>query len=811
MLNPTSWQIGNGLYLVHQVISAAAAVPPKPEPVDHVTIVDASGSMWDDLPRVRAHLKAKWATLTNAGDTMTLLWFSGPGQCGILFEAIEPSLTTQAGIDRAIDKLQPVGLTSFKDPLVLVTAVLGRLTKLRGKKPTTNLFFMSDGCDKCSRRADILALMKGLSADVSSATMVSYGYYADLPLLTGMAEAVGGTVISSTNFRDYEPTFEKSMRKTGKGGPSKVQLVLDAPPVGGFVYAFDNGDIITPGVDALAGGRAGTSLPSYVTDVFYLSEVAVGKSAKLSSIAKEAGEGHALTSPQSTALSGAYALLSLFAQRIQPKIVWEVLRTLGDVRMIDDFFICFGKQRYVAFTQDAKAATFGEARYVRGYDPARAPREDAFTLLDLLDQMEADPRIRILSESDAFVYSRIGRKAVSKHEMLTVKESKEVDRVLDEMKAKTADRRVSPLLSGLDELDKILRNRTKPLKFHLDKEQAERGYSTDDLVRNASLANLSTRIKQTGYVDLSEEPDVPEHLRKLLPGRIQTYRYKTYTWMKDGLVHIDAVPLSVPKDVLDKFIAEGIFDPSTEPVLTVGDEHRIVLNVKKIPIITQRMVKAVSAASMAEKEWELLNLQAAFKVYNFYTPPRESKGFVQVFGAEAAKWLQDRGLTDFNGYRADTADAPATDKYVVRELNIKIPGFSSLPEVEDTRERMANEQKIAKDPSLGKGKGKLKGLTTSGKLLVPFIKEVDDFLDSDIYKKAADQTALFNRWVEDKKRDAREKTRKLNAELSKERLTVLVGQTWFFPTFDENTIKITLGGELREVTFALREDKEIDA
>lgn len=650
--------------------------------------------------------------------------------------------------------------------------------------------------------------------------MVSYGYYADLPLLTRMAECVGGTVISSVDFRDYEPTFEKAMRK-GKGGPKKIGLMLDVMPVGGFVFAFDNGDIITPGVDAANGGRAGVSVPSYVTDVFYLSEVAVGKNAKLEDIAKiigpsagtsmEQSAGRTVRGNEGSALSAAYALLSLFAQRIQPKIVWEVLRTLGDVRLIDDFSICFGKQRYVAFTQTARDATFGEGRYVRGYDPTRAPREDAFTLLDLLDMMEADPRIRILSESDAFVYSRIGRKAVSKYEMLTVKESQEVDRILDEMKAKVSERSVSPLLNGFDELEKILRNRVKPLKFHVDKEVAERGYSVDDLTRHSSLANLSTRIKQVGYVDLSEEPNVPEHLRKLLPGRIQTYRYKTYTWMKDGLVHIDAVPLSVPKDVLDKFVAEGIFDPSTEPVLAVGDEYRIVLNTKKIPVITQRMVKTVSAVDMAQKEWDLLNLQAAFKVYNFYTPPRDSTGFAKVYGAEAAKWLQDHGLTDYNGYKPDTTDALATDKYVVRELNIKIPGFSSLPEVEDTRERMENEAKIAKDPSLGKGKNKLKGLTTSGQLLVPFIQEVDDFRASDVYKKAANKDALFNRWVEDKKLEARNKTRKLNAELSKARMTVLVGQTWFFPTFDENKLKITLGGEEREVTFALREDKEIDA
>jgi hypothetical protein len=161
--------------------------------------------------------------------------------------------------------------------------------------------------------------------------------------------------------------------------------------------------------------------------------------------------------------------------------------------------------------------------------------------------------------------------------------------------------------------------------------------------------------------------------------------------------------------VLDKFVKEGIFDPSTEPVFQDGDDYRIVLNTKKIPIITQRMVKTASAASMAEKEWELLNLQAAFKVYNFYTKPRDSKGFAQVFGAEAATWLQERGLTDFNGYKPDTTDALGTDKYVVRELTVKIPGFSSLPDVEDTRERMENEKKIAKDPSQF-GKGAIQGV-----------------------------------------------------------------------------------------------------
>ena len=125
---PIYWQIAPDLFLAHQPTnSAASAQSTAPEPVHHVLVLDCSGSMYSDLPLIREQLKSKLPTLLGEDDTITLIWFSGRGECGILFEAVKPTLKDLADINRAIDRwLRPVGLTGFK---------LGCSTRLNRQMP----------------------------------------------------------------------------------------------------------------------------------------------------------------------------------------------------------------------------------------------------------------------------------------------------------------------------------------------------------------------------------------------------------------------------------------------------------------------------------------------------------------------------------------------------------------------------------------------------------------------------------------------------------------------------------------------------
>jgi hypothetical protein len=93
-----------------------------PKNVNHIFVVDVSGSMHYDLPLIRKQLKNKLPSLLNENDTITIIWFSGKNEAGILKEEVEvKTLKTLDDLNNAIDRwLVPIGLTAFLKPLELV-------------------------------------------------------------------------------------------------------------------------------------------------------------------------------------------------------------------------------------------------------------------------------------------------------------------------------------------------------------------------------------------------------------------------------------------------------------------------------------------------------------------------------------------------------------------------------------------------------------------------------------------------------------------------------------------------------------------
>lgn len=275
-MNAISYKVADGLFLVEQVVASKAAVAkPAAIPTNHVVIIDCSGSMSGDLPGIRQQLKAKLPKLLGAQDTISIIWFSGRGQFGVLLEA-EPvaTLTDLQQVNQAIDRwLRPVCLTGFKEPLEEAAALISRVGKARSGS-VFSLFFMSDGHDNCWPRADILKAVDKVAGGLSAATFVEYGYYADRPLLAAMAEKASGALIFSEDFDRYAPQFEAAMLKRPVGA-KRIEVKVDGDPVGGFAFAVSGGDLLTFAVE---GGKI--AVPEGTSTVAYLSASGVGVVAK---------------------------------------------------------------------------------------------------------------------------------------------------------------------------------------------------------------------------------------------------------------------------------------------------------------------------------------------------------------------------------------------------------------------------------------------------------------------------------------------------------------------------------------------------
>jgi hypothetical protein len=741
----TSHKIAESLFLVRQTVGKAKKAKPARAPINHILIVDCSGSMYYDLPHIRGQLKKKLPKLLHRDDTISIIWFSGRRQFGTLLEA-EPvaTLTDLQDVNAAIDRwLKPICLTGFKEPMEEATALIKRVGAKRPKS-VFSLFFMSDGHDNQWNRADILKTTQETAQGLAAATFVEYGNYADRPLLTAMAQKAGGTLIYAENFDRYAPTFESSLQKGASGAP-RVEVSIGGDPIEGFAFTADESDLISY---EAAGGKV--AVPEDTGWVAYLSPTPVGDVGDdIGKLAKAASKGK---HQDEQAMATAYAAVSLFSLRMKPDVVLPLLKALGDVRFIEHFGGCFGKQAYSAFMDSAKAASFGDGRFQEGWDPDKVPKDDAFTVLDLLRVLVDDDDNRLLLDSDDFRYKRIGRPT-----------------------------------------EQVVPEGCKELKFEADK--VSDGYPVNSLTLNESRPNISVLVKKEGTVDLSGRLKKKDH--KKVPRKFPTFIHRNYAIIKDGIINVDRLPVRMTKATIQALQAAGmpekcILPPKGETrqqTLTKvkkaakGRPVNFVVDLRAIPVINRQMVAATSAEDVFRKSFAMMQAKAAQKVFNSVKKeafPRESKGFKLVYGDEAAAWLKDVGITDYNGFNPKVTQAEASDYYIGKELNVKLKGLSSLPTLKVARDKTAS------------GKH-----TASSALMGPHVEEVDEFKDSDAYKKAADQGKVFEAWLDGQLQASRKEARKLMFQLAQIKFGVVVGQIWFseFKSLDENTMDIDVGGD----------------
>lgn len=770
-----TYRISDDLGLVSQEVGVRAAEPSADAvPLNHVFVADCSGSMYYDLSKVRAQLKKQLPKLLKEKDTISIIWFSGRGQFGCLLEA-EPvaTLTDLKTVEGAIDRwLQPQGLTGFKEPLEEVSKLADRLSKKNSN--VINLLFMSDGCDNCWQRGDIIKAVEAASAKVASATFIEYGYYADRNLLSQMAEKSGGSLIHAADFDSYVPMFDAVIQKR-QTGAKKVEIKVSGDPVGGFAYAIQGGDLLTFAVE----GGSKVNVPEDLQEIFYL----------IPNPPKDAPE---VVNPFKYS-AAMYAALSLFSQRMNSDVVFALLKATGDVTYIDQFTNCFGKQKYSEFMDATKTAAFDDSkRLINGYNPNKVPKEDAFTVLDLLRVLSSDDENRILLDSPDFKYSRIGRGRVDSNEVMTAEEQQQIADLTAEM-TKTKDAKKIKELTA--QIAAVTANKQEALKFVADKN--EEGYPINSLTYNEERPNISFMVRKTGKVDLTMRLKKDQGV----PADFETFVFRNYAVIKDGLVNLEKLPVRLSAGTIRELREAGM---PIETILGVDGESdaqariraakapndrliSLVFDVKSLPIINRKMVTTVSAQRLFTLEYELTKARADQKVFNTYKKdkfPRKSEGFIEKYGKETADWLKEQGFTDYSGFSPKAVQAESTDVYMGKELSISLKGLSSLPSLKEAREKIA--------------KGKQ---TASVTLMAPAIAKVEAFLannpaDSDLEK-----------WLDAEAKAATIKVRGYLYEMAQLKFSITVGQTWpsEFKSLDENSLTLDVDGQKVEAKLDMKE------
>ena len=759
----TSHQISSDLFLNSVALpKGEAAAVPVPQKTNHIVVLDCSGSMYYDLPKIRAQLKDKIPKLMAEEDTLSIIWFSGRGEFGTLLKG-EPLATLKdlSDVNRAIDRwLRPVFLTGFKEPIEEAAKLADELGGI------CNLFFMSDGYDNQWDRSAILKAAKALSDKCAASTWVEYGNYCNHPLMVAMAETAGGSLILNENFGRYEPNFEAALQNRPTGA-KKLEISIDGDALRGFAFALHGDSLLTFKVED---GKV--LVPEYLDEVWYMSPDKAGP------LKKE------------TSHSALYAAIALYGQRVESDIVLPLLKITGDVRLINQFGGCFGKQKYAEFTETASLAAFdNNLRLVDGYDPSAIPDDNAFTVLDLLNVLSSDDGNYLLIDSPDFKYNLTGRPS---EQVVPIPE--DVQEKIDALDEKKDAKKIATLMVPY-----------QPLKFK--KDPKPKGVPISSLTFNETRPNVSILVKREGTIDLKARKN-GKH--KKVPDSITSHIHRNYMIIRDGIINVDKLPLRLTKQTAQKLLDSGLPE---EAILGVegedqkkaltrlkkagkGREVNIVINLRAIPVVNRSMVKKTSAEELFKTQYELTLARSAQKVFNSTLKDlgnsRTSVGYSVLYGEESADWLKEQGITDYNGFGPKTTKAAAQDVYIGKELKVSLKGLSSVPSLN------AFNKKVAEG----------KSLTASMALLKPSVDAIKAFLDSEPYKKAKDQETLFKTWLNTEAAAAKGEARKLLHAVSQTRFSVIVGQTWFteFESLDDNTMDITVeGGEVLKGTIEMKE------
>lgn len=740
------FKINDNYGIVCKEIKKETSKPVVIPNTNHIFVVDVSGSMSSDLPLIRTQLKNKLSNIMRDGDTISILWFSGRNEAGILKEEVEvKSLKTLSDLNDAIDKwLKPICLTAFLKPLELVGDLIERVKKNRPNS-IFSMIFLTDGYNNDCPWNEVVNALKKIENQIISSTFVEYGYYADSKRLTEMASIMGGEKISCTGFDEFEPVFDNKISTSLK---STKKIMVDIPQEYMFDFAFsfnDDSILLYNIVDSQI------MIGDDVDKIYYFS--------------------HKVETNYTLPNSVLYAATYVLADKLKYDEAETILRVMGDGFYYNQLQNSYGKQKLNKFKSDIKEAIFDVSKQLpTGYSSNITEiNENTYCLMNLIDDITNIKDCKFYKNHEAFNYHRIGRKMIN---LASILSEDEKSRLVNAKSVKEANE----ILNSINE------NKVELVFIESDKNV---GYPVTDLVWNNDRANLSVRICMDGFVEL---PD-----NKFGVDKVNTFKYKTYTIIKDGIVNIQKLPLSNSEELVNLLLKHDVkYTADTA-------NNVIVVDLTSVPIINKSMVNSISAKDLANKEWELIKLQGFKKVYDYFRKdlyPKESKSLIDKYGEECATWLGELGITDYNGFNPKMTSGESNDFYMSVVLETKIKGLSSLPKVEVVLDSMKAN----------------KPLKISEIHMADAIKQYQHQLDSEIYKMLPEeqQKEMLKTYLITKTNILNTQKKNLMQKISEIKFGLILSKRWFkeFNSLDENKLTLNLDNRDVDFTFNFTEKEE---
>jgi hypothetical protein len=630
-LSSRSIKVGSKLYLATVTLNNKKKVETTKSAMNHVFCCDISGSMYSSLPKMRTQLKNRISEIVAPEDTITIIVFSGRGECTTIKEMVkvnDPKALIE--LNSAIDRyMQCIGLTCFLDPVQYTNKLINE------NKGDFNWIFLSDGGNNDAPWSDVLKELEVLSSRICGSTIIEYGYYADTAKLNEMTEVLGGTKIVAEDFDSYVPVIEGALQ--GKA-EERVQIDVSGlkPTMRYTQFVYLKGGRIYV---VVANGITKISIPESVDTIYYLANKSVGESMdKIDDLAP------------------AYAMAHTCASYLRYDVVEQILSFIGDKKFIEMYSSAYGKQKLFKFQNEILDAVFDESargELTTGYKP----NANRYSIIDLFNDLQQD-ETEVFVASPKFVYNRIGAKAVNK--VVLTEEQKE-----SLVNAKTA-KDVNKVKSEVD-------------KAQPKMEMINKGYPISNFVWNEDRANLSAQF----LIDVNLE--MPKNDYDI--DCVDSFVFRNYTIIKDGILNVSSLPVRMTPETTAKI------QKNCPGIMSERDnEGVVILDLTALPLVNKKQTQKVKVHEMTEKLLHLTTLKFKLKYLGYLKKKLQMTDDVTArprnnYSKEVMEWLASYGITE-KGYQPKTELDKTGDFYMALTFKTDFKSFSSIPKIEDVEKKL---------------------------------------------------------------------------------------------------------------------------
>ena len=348
-------------------------------------------------------------------------------------------------------------------------------------------------------------------------------------------------------------------------------------------------------------------------------------------------------------LKAAYAASYILTQKTKTDQAIDVLGYIGDKEMVDSVTNAFTNAEYGRAEEKMKdAVADNKKRFLSGKVKNYVPPVDAFCLLDLIDVLSEDTEAFFYPRHEAFEYKRIGKPAITEE--------------------------------GYPKFD--------------DDKASNAPFS--NLVWNSSQLNLSLQTNIKGSIELPKE-----HKTFGFSNPYPTFQFRTYTFVKDGVLNVTKVPASMSEKSFSLLKEKGLVEGTWEK------EKIFIVNLNVIPIVNRKIAEGkTSATELCKLLLKEERAKAALKAIKWFKnrdlPEKEvTAETAETFMEKQQAFLESVGINTKSGaFSPPSKLAESTDHYFAKAFDIKIKGLSSLPKVEVVAEKMKEKKKLTSGDTL---------------------------------------------------------------------------------------------------------------